>query len=157
MRPHGVRGELRMRILTDYPDRLSTLEVLYFGPAYLPCRLVGARRHRAALLIRLEGVTDRTAADRYRGMLVYVAIADAVPLQDGEYYLFQLRGLRVVTEDGRELGTLEDVLETGANDVYVVNGPGGEVLLPAIPDVVREVDVPGGRMVVHLLDGLLDL
>jgi 16S rRNA processing protein RimM len=64
--------------------------------------------------------------------------------------------LQVVTEGGRELGTLDDVIETGANDVFVVNGPDGEILLPDIPQVVRQVDVPGGRIVVHLLDGLLD-
>jgi 16S rRNA processing protein RimM len=145
-----------MHIITDYPERLGTLETLYFGPDHVPHRLVGVRRHRDALLLRLEGVTDREAAERYRDKLVYVSIDDAVPLEEGEYYLFQLWGLQVVTEDGRELGVLVDVLETGANDVYVVDGPCGEVLLPAIPEVVREVDVPGGQMLVHLLDGLLD-
>jgi 16S rRNA processing protein RimM len=155
-RPHGVRGELHMRVMTDYPDRLSALETLYFGPDHDPRRLVGVRRHREAVLLRLEGVDDRDAAEPYRGMLVYVALEDAVPLEEGEYYLYQLVGLQVLSEDGRQIGTLVDVLETGANDVYVVDGPLGEVLLPAIPQVVRQVDVPGGRIVVRLMDGMLD-
>jgi 16S rRNA processing protein RimM len=156
LRPHGVRGELRMRVLTDYPERLGTLETLYVGPDHNPHRVLGSRGHRETVLLRLEGVPDRETAERYRGLLVHVAIEDAVPLEDGEHYLFELVGLTVVTEEGRELGQLVDVLETGANDVYVVKGPSGEVLLPAIPDVVREVDVQGGQMTVHLLDGLLD-
>lgn len=156
LRPHGVRGELRMQIITDYPERLGTLETLYLGPEYVPCQVIGIRRHRDGLLLSLEGITDRDAAGRFRDMLAHVSIKDAVPLNDGEHYLFELLGLQVVTEGGRQLGTLDDVIETGANDVFVVNGPDGEVLLPDIPQVVRQIDVPGGRIVVRLMDGLLD-
>ena len=156
LRPHGVRGELHMRVLTDYPERLGNLETLYFGPDHVPHRITGVRRHREAVLLRLEDVNDRDSAAHFRDMLVYVAREDAVPLEEGEYYLFQLSGLTVVTEEGRELGTMVDIIETGANDVYVVKGAQGEVLLPAIPQVIREVDVEGGRIVVHLIDGLLN-
>jgi len=145
-----------MKIITDYPERLGALETLYLGPEYTPRRVIGIRRHRDGLLLDLEGIPDRDAAEQFRDMLVHVSIEDAVPLEEGEHYLFELLGLQVVTEGGRELGTLNDVIETGANDVFVVNGPDGEVLLPDIPQVVRQVDVPGGRIVVHLLDGLLD-
>jgi 16S rRNA processing protein RimM len=145
-----------MQIITAYPERLGTLETLYLGPDYAPRRVIGIRRHRDGLLLSLEGITDRDAADPFRDLLVHVSIEDAVPLDHGEHYLFELLGLQVVTEEGRELGTLDDVIETGANDVFVVNGPHGEVLLPDIPQVVRQIDVPGGRIVVRLLDGLLD-
>jgi 16S rRNA processing protein RimM len=145
-----------MRVITDYPERISKLETLFLGPDYVPHRLLGVRGHRGALLLRLEGVTSRETAERYRAMLIHISIDDAIPLEEGEHYLFQLVGLQVVTEKGRELGTLVDVLETGANDVYVIDGPAGEVLLPAIPEVIREVDVVAGRIVVHLLDGLLE-
>lgn len=145
-----------MKIVTDYPERLGTLDTLYFGPEYAPRRVVGIRRHRDGLLLSVEGIADRDAAELFRDVLVHVSMEDAVPLAEGEHYLFQLLGLQVVTEEGRELGTLDDVLETGANDVFVVNGPGGEVLLPDIPQVVRQIDVPGGRIVVRLLEGLLD-
>lgn len=157
LRPHGVRGELRMRVMTNYPQRLGELDKLYFGPEHTSHRLLGVRPHRGALLLRLDGIADREAAEHFREMLVYVHISEAVPLEDGEYYLFQLVGLEVVTDDGRVLGNLVDVIETGANDVYVVRGPDdAEILLPAIPQVIVNVDVPGGRMIVHLLEGLVE-
>ena len=88
-------------------------------------------------------------------MLVQIPIENAVPLEEGEYYLYQLIGVQVETEDGEGLGQVVDVIETGANDVYVVRGPRGEVLLPAIGDVVLDLDLESKRMVVHLLAGLV--
>jgi 16S rRNA processing protein RimM len=94
-------------------------------------------------------------AEGLREQFVHVHVDDAVPLEDGEYYLFQIEGIQVVTEDGESLGHLSGLLETGANDVYVITTPeGDEILLPVIPDVIKKVDVPGGVMIVHLLEGL---
>jgi 16S rRNA processing protein RimM len=155
LRPHGVRGELRMQVITDYPERLAEREMLYVGPTHEPHRLIGVRSHHHLTLLKFEGVTDREAADAYRDMLVYVSMADAVPLEPGEFYLFQLVGLRVITADGQELGRVVDVLETGANDVYVVRGETDEMLLPDIPEVVLDVDVEAGQMQVQLIEGLI--
>jgi 16S rRNA processing protein RimM len=157
VRPHGVRGEVNLRALTAYPERLSSQVRLY----------VGSRRQRFAvrrirqrseemLIVQLEGIDDRDAAESLREEMVYVHIDDAVPLEEDEYYLYQIEGIRVVTGEGEELGQVTDVIETGANDVYVVTTPDGtEHLIPAIADVIQTVDVAKGVMVVKLLDGLL--
>jgi len=160
LRPHGVRGELRVEILTAYPERLAQQAHLYLArpdsPEAVRRYLVeGLRFHREILLLKLDGCDDRNAADRLRGMLVQVPVEEAVPLEEGEYYLFQLVGVRVETESGEWLGQVTEVIETGANDVYVVRGPRGELLLPALDDVVLELDLEARRMVVHLLPGIL--
>ena len=115
----------------------------------------GVRQHKGVLLLKLGGCDDRDAAGGLRGMLVQVPLEDAVPLEEGEYYHFQLMGLRVETEDGQWLGQLVEVLSTGANDVYIVRGPHGELLLPAVDDVVLELDLASKRMVVRLMRGML--
>jgi 16S rRNA processing protein RimM len=157
VRPHGVRGEVNMRALTDYPRRLSAQARLYLGSHHQPFAVRRVRqRSEEMLIVQFEGVDDRNAAESLREEMVYVHIDDAVPLEEGEYYLYQIEGIRVVTSDGEELGQVTDVIETGANDVYVVTTPGGtEHLIPAIEDVIQTVDIAGGLMVVKLLDGLL--
>jgi len=156
LRPHGVRGELRLALLTDYPERLPLHPVFYLGDDEKPYRVERVRLQQGAALVKLAGCDDRDAAEALRGQWVQIPIEDAVPLEEGEYYTFQLIGIEVVTDHGESLGRVVEVLETGANDVYVVHGPRGEVLLPAIEDVVRELDVPARRMVVSPLPGLLD-
>lgn len=161
LRPHGIGGELRMRILTDYPERLPALKTVYLGrdpesPDVQPYLLRGVRFHQHYALLRLNGITDRDQADRLRECLVMVAIEDAVPLETGEVYLFQLIGLTVQTEDGRSLGKIIEVLETGANDVYIVSSPQhGEVLIPATGDTILKTDIENGCVVVKLPEGLL--
>ena len=160
LRPHGVRGELRVGILTDHPDRLAQHAHFYLAHAKSPDKVRrysvrGLRLHKKSLLLKLDGCDDRNAADELRGMLVQIPIEDAVPLEEGEYYLFQLVGVRVEAESGEWLGQIVEVIETGANEVYVVRGPRGEVLLPGVDDVVRELDVESKRMVVRLMPGLL--
>jgi len=160
VRPHGVRGELRVRILTEYPERLNIHTHFYLAhPAFTEkvyrYAVERMRLRRDVLLLKLEGCDDRTAAEALRGMLVQIPLEDAVPLEEGEYYLFQLLGVDVETEQGEWLGRIVEVLETGANDVYVVRGPRGEVLVPAIGEVVRSLDLAAKRMVIHLMPGLL--
>ena len=159
LRPHGVRGELLLRLMTEYPERIGTLKTVYLGlpgetPA--PYTVAGARMHRGKLLLKLAEVPDRTSAEKYRGYLVQISLGDAPPLEEDEYYLFQVLGVEVITTDGDVLGRVTDVLETGANDVFVVRGgPKGEVLIPDVPHVVVELDVEGRQMIVKLMDGLL--
>lgn len=160
LRPHGVRGELRVKIITDYPERLVQHAHFYLAHSNSPeivhrYPVEGLRLHKKALLLKLDGCDDRNAADELRGMLVQIPVEDAVPLEEGEYYLFQLIGVRVETESGEWLGQVVKVIETGANDVYVVRGPRGEVLLPAVDEVVLELDLESKHMVVRLLPGLL--
>ena len=156
VRPHGVRGELRAKVLTDHPERLASVQILYVGEKLRPHKVMGVRRHQDVALIRLEGYEDRTAAERLRGSLLYVTVEDAVPLDEDEYYEFQIEGLAVVTDEGESLGEIVEVFTApGANDVFVVHGPLGELLIPAIEDVVVEVNPDAGRVIVHLLPGLL--
>ena len=159
-RPHGVRGELRVQILTDYPARLAQHAYLYLASPDSPetmrrYTVEKLRWHRGVLLLKLDGCDDRNRAEELRGQLVQIPLEEAVPLEEDEYYHFQLIGVRVETEGGEHLGQVIQVLETGANDVYVVRGPRGELLLPAVDDVVLELDLELKRMVVHLLPGML--
>ncbi|MGH2522160.1 MAG: ribosome maturation factor RimM [Anaerolineales bacterium] len=154
LRPHGLRGELLLQSLTDFPERLEGVETVYLGEAAAPNRLLGVRVRRGELLIRLAEVVDREAAEAFRGQLVQIRIEQAAPLPPGQYYHHQIIGLPVVTEEGEALGDVTGILETGANDVYVVSGPQGEILLPAIRSVVRQIDLDARRITVHLLEGL---
>ena len=109
---------------------------------------------RAEVILRLAGLTDRDAAAKLRGSFVQVPESEAWKLPNGRYYWHQIVGLRVVTVEGEEIGTVAEILETGANDVYVVKRDGRERLLPAIKDVVKEIAPARGEMIVELLPGL---
>lgn len=156
LRPHGVTGELRVEILTDYPERLAELKYLYVGPTYRRYTVKGVRFHQGLLLLRLAEIVDRNAAELLRGQLVSVALEDAVPLEEGEYYHYQLLGIQVSTEAGELLGEIVEVLEApAANDVYVVHGLRGEVLIPAIREIVQVLDLEGRRLIIRPMPGLL--
>lgn len=161
LRPHGIRGELRMRILTDFPERIDKLETVYLGrgpqaPQVSPYRVQHMRMHQKYGLLKLETINDRIDAERLRDLFVMVHIADAVPLEEDEIYLYQLIGLTVYTQDGQILGSISDVLETGANDVYVVESPQhGEILIPVTDETIVSTDIEAGAVTVILPDGLL--
>jgi 16S rRNA processing protein RimM len=155
-RPHGVRGEMLMDVHTDFPERLRTGLTVYVGSGYQPMVIASRRMHASGMLVRMRGIKTPEEAGRFRNQWVYVPAGNRPPLPEGEYYHHQLIGLTVCTDQDKELGTLTGIIETGANDVYVVkDATGREVLLPAIPAVVLEVDLHSHRMRVHLLDGLI--
>lgn len=160
-RPHGVKGELRMRVMTDYPERIAKLRAIYTSPdpeSTDPTERAvhSVRMHQDYALLTLRDVIDRNGADTMRDLFVLVDIRDAVPLDDDEVYLFQLIGMTVITETGEVIGTLTEVLETGANDVYVVNGERyGEVLIPVIDDAVISTDTDTNQVTVRIPEGLL--
>ncbi len=161
LRPHGVIGEVRMKVITHYPERLRELKTVYLAtapdsPKVTEHQLEHVRMHQEYALMKFKGINDRNQADMLRQLVVMVAIGDAIPLDEGEHYLYQLIGLTVQTEAGEVLGKLTDVLETGANDVYIVDSPQyGEVLIPATDETIKSTDVETGLMVVALPDGLL--
>ncbi|MBI3361622.1 MAG: 16S rRNA processing protein RimM [Chloroflexi bacterium] len=158
LRPHGVRGELVLEVLTDFPDSLLGKTIYAAetaGERGSAHEVVSLRRHHDRRLIRLAGCVDREAAETYRGLLIQIDATEAVPLAEGQYYHHQIVGLRAISDEGEALGIVAEVLETGANDVYVVETPaGGELLLPAISTVVKKIDVPAGEITVHLIEGL---
>lgn len=154
-KPHGVRGEVRVRPYTDEPARFTWLEQVYVGNKDpQPMAVEQARVHQSMILLKLAAVNDRMAADQLRGEWLLVPETEALPLAEGEYFLFQLEGLSVFTAEGETLGTLTSIIETGANNVFVVQGDQGELLLPDIDEVVQEIDFENGRVVVTLLPGL---
>ena len=156
-RPHGVRGEIIMDILTDFPERLSCGSLLYIGETHQEIRLNSIRPNGTTLLVSFAGYTTPETAGEFRNQIVFVPAADRPPLPDGEYYHHQLIGLRVVSDEGRDLGVLREILETGANDVFVVRpSMGSDILLPAIDPVILQVNLEQGEMLVHLLPGLVE-
>jgi 16S rRNA processing protein RimM len=156
-RPHGLQGDLLMEVYTDFPERLTPGTRLYVGERHEPLKVARVRGHNDGLVIGFRGVNSSEAAGKYRNMLVSVLAQDRPPLPSGEYYHHQLVGLRVETDVGETLGTLTEVLITGANDVYVVDdGAGHELLLPAIDSVVLGVDLDHDVIKVHLIAGLVE-
>lgn len=154
---HGVRGEVKVTLYTDHPERFSQKPVVYLGPEARPVRVLSARPHQGAMLVHLEGYANRDAADTLRGLWIQIPEADVAPLEEGEQYIFKLIGLHVTTTDGRDLGAVSEVLSTGANEVLVVQAEdGSEVLIPYISDAIAEERVDQGEIVVHPLPGLLD-
>jgi 16S rRNA processing protein RimM len=141
-RPHGVNGEMLMDVLTDFPQRLRKNKVVYVGEEHEALTLETVRPQDRALLVSFAGFEGIDAIGRLRNFNVYVKISELPPLPEGEYYHHQLIDLRVVDETGKQLGALTEILETGANDVYVVTDTEGkEILMPAIADVVLKVDL----------------
>lgn len=157
LRPHGVRGGL---VVQAYAETIRSLEpdtAVLLGEARSPYRIASIRPHRGAYLVYLHGCSDRDTAESMRGAELQLRLQDVGPLPEHVYYHWQILGLQVVTEDGRQLGEVSEILETGANDVYVVTSPQGkELLLPALRTVVLQVDEPAGRLLVRLPPGLTE-
>lgn len=145
--PFGLKGELRVQVLTDNPDRFRPKARLWAGQQ--PVSISTSRYAQGHLYLTLKGFADRSSVDKFRHALLQVPEAELPPLPEGEYYRFQLIGLAVVGRDGAVLGTLDEIIETGANDVYRVHAAdGADVLVPALADVIVSVDLTAKRMVV---------
>jgi len=150
--PHGLDGELKVDPLTDHPHRFQAGAVLQAGGRSYTVR--ASRVHQKALLVQIEGIDTRAQAESLRDLLFEVPESELPALAEGEYYRYQLIGIEVVDGEGQPLGRLAEVLDTGANDVYAVRNDEGELLLPAIDTVVKQVNVAAGRMVVEVPAGL---
>ncbi len=147
-----------MEIVTDFPERLQPGTRVYVGPFHTPMTIENVRPHGEGLIIKFREVGSPEEAARYRNQSVYVTAADRPALPEGQYYEHQLLGFAVVNRDtGEPIGSLSEIMRTGANDIYVVEREDGrEVLLPVIPDVVLELDVMQRTIWVHLLPGLME-
>ena len=145
--PFGLKGELRVQPLTDNPDRFLPKARLWAGQQ--PVTITDSRDAQGYVFLMLKGFRDRESVDKFRHVLLQVPEAELAALPEGEYYRFQLIGLTVVAKDGTPIGTLDEIIETGANDVYRVHPPeGADVLLPALDDVIISIDLNEKRMVV---------
>ncbi len=164
-RPHGLAGEALVEVYNDFPEPLLPNTVVFAGEAHQPLTIQRHRMHNKGLLLTFEGITAPEQVGYFRNQMLYMPAVDRPPLEEGKYYQHgravtyhhQMLGLSVVDESGQELGELTEILETGANDVYVVKrADASELLLPAISEVVLDVDLPRKRMRVHLLPGLVE-
>ncbi len=157
--PHGVHGEMRVFPTTDEPKRFKKLKTVIMerdGRRDVR-KVISVKFVKNMVVIGMEGIETMNDAEKYRNYNLLVERADAIPLAENEYFIADLIGLKVQTEEGEELGTLADVMTTGANDVYVVDTDRyGEVLIPAIKQCIISIDINEGLMKVHLLDGLVD-
>ncbi|HXQ37185.1 MAG TPA: ribosome maturation factor RimM [Anaerolineales bacterium] len=154
-RPHGLHGEIIMDLHTDFPERMRSGRKLFVGEEHQPITLTNVRPHQAGLLVKFKGFETPEDAGRLRNQWVYIKARDVQPLPEGKIYQHDLFGFRVVDENDKWLGELVEIIETGANDVYVVKDASAkELLLPAIPSVILELDPVRRLMRVHLLEGL---
>jgi 16S rRNA processing protein RimM len=148
--PFGVHGEAKLKLATDDPDHLATIQKVWLGDEPRPRKLLGVRMHKGMALLRLQGISTPEQADALRGVQVRIAGADARPLEPGEFFLYQLIGLRAVDESGALVGTVTDIMETGVHDVFVITpDDGAEILLPNHPDFVPEIDPKQGQITVR--------
>jgi 16S rRNA processing protein RimM len=156
---HGLRGEVKVELHTDFPERFAPDVVVYLGEALEKVTISAARPHQGQVLLQFDGIDDRESAEELRGLWVFIPEEEAVELEEDTYFVHDIVGLSVQTTSGQLLGTVTEVLFTGANDVYVVETPDEshrEILLPAIADVIKQVDLEEGLLTVEPLPGLLD-
>lgn len=155
---HGVRGEVKVFPTTDDVTRFRQLKKVYLdtGREMLPLEIQNVKFFKQFAILKFKGIDNINDIEKYRGKSLMIDREDAVDLDEDEYFIADMIGMKVYTEDGSEFGTLKDVMETGANDVYIIDSPGyGEVLIPAIRECILDVDMDEDRMTIHLMEGLV--
>lgn len=155
---HGVRGEVKVFPTTDDVTRFRQLKKVYLdtGREMLPLEIQNVKFFKQFAILKFKGINNINDIEKYRGKSLMIDREDAVDLDEDEYFIADMIGMKVCTEDGSEFGTLKDVMETGANDVYIIDSPEyGEVLIPAIRECILDVDMDEDRMTIHLMEGLV--
>lgn len=155
---HGVRGEVKVFPTTDSAERFQDLDyvILDAGREQIRLEIQGVKFFKNLAILKFKGIDNINDIEKYKGKGLWIPREEAQPLGENEYYVADLQGLQVYLENGTLFGILKDVMETGANDVYIVTTEDGkEVLLPAIKECIREVNIEEGKMMIHLMDGLL--
>ncbi len=157
--PFGIRGELKVRSFTDIPDRFVTLDTVYLNPGYASYTIEGVRPYKGEdmHLLKLRGIDDATAAETVRGSAICVPLSALPQLPPNSYYQHDIVGLQVFNLAGTLIGVIDDIMFTGGNDVYIINAPNGkQILVPAIKDVVKQIDLIRQVMYIDPIKGLLD-
>jgi len=154
----GVHGELKVRLLSDIPNRFAELGVVYLGPGHVRHVIESVRPYKGEMvLLGLEHVNDANTAEALRNLDICIPLAELAKLPPGSYYQHDIIGLQVYTVDGYDVGKIIDIMITGSNDVYIVKTAGGkQVLIPAIRDVIKEIDLARHIMHIDPMPGLLD-
>jgi len=151
--PWGIKGKLKVKVVTDFPQRFAPSSKIYINRQ--PMTISSAEWHKGMAIIKLDSIDNIEDAQRLRGQPTEIHYSQVYPLPEGQYYHFQLIGLEVWTTQGELLGTVTEILTAESNDNYVVRGAKGEILIPAIEDVIKSIDVSQGRIVIEPIEGLL--
>ncbi|UCG84150.1 MAG: 16S rRNA processing protein RimM [Dehalococcoidia bacterium] len=151
--PQGIKGEVKAQVVTDFPDRFAPGEFVYIDGR--PLEVEGSRPHKQHLVLKLAAVDTRQDAEELRGRDLCIPRSEIRELPDGEFYAFQLIGLDVFTMEGNHVGRITDIMTTVGNDIYILQGERGEILIPAIEDVVKSIDLDKGRVTIEAIEGLL--
>lgn len=154
--PLGITGAVRAQVLTDYPERFESLQTVHVGDSLRPYNIQSVKLEADSVVLKLAGIDDSSAALALRNQDLQIPVDQAVELPEGHYFWHQIIGLDVWSDTGQPLGKVTEVLRTGSNDVYVVGSGSNELLIPAIEDVVLNIDLRDRRILVHLLPGLVD-
>lgn len=154
----GIRGELKVRLLTDIPNRFADLDAIYASPDHKRYAIESVRPYKSEMIIlKLEGLNNANAAEPLRNCDLDIPVSALTKLPPDSYYQHDILGLHVFTRNGREVGTIVDIYLTGSNDVYVIKTPAGQqILIPAIKDVIKQIDLIRSTMYIDPLPGLLD-
>jgi len=157
-RPHGIRGEIVMTVLTDFPELVKPGQRIFAGEQHQPYVINSTRWHGDDMLVSLVELPDRTAVEIFRNIMVYMKGDNVPELPKGDFYTHQLVGMEVITDQGLVLGRLKEIIITGANDVYLIEpAEGKDILIPAIDQVVLDINQEERKILVHIIPGLLDL
>ena len=158
IKAHSIKGELQIFPLTDEPEQFSDLDTIYLNLSgkRKSYRVEKVRLTRNRVFLKLESINDRTTAQNLKGALIEIILTDLRELSNNEYFIFDLIGLKVKNLAGEFIGELIDVLTLPANDVYIINNGKQEILIPAIRDVIKEINLEQGEMIIDPIDGLLD-
>ncbi|MCC7353789.1 MAG: 16S rRNA processing protein RimM [Anaerolineae bacterium] len=155
VKPWGIKGEVEVEPESDWPPRFSGLKQVHLGDGLTGVTIEGVRRNRDRVVLKLAGIETRNAAESLSGQWLHIPATQAMPLGEGEYFIHDVLGAAVWTPAGEELGTITEVMTGLANDVWVVRGGQGEILIPAIRDVVQEVNLDTRHITVVLPPGLI--
>ena len=153
--PWGFKGKLKVEVITDFPQRFAPRSQIYINRQ--PMTIAGTEWHKGKAIIKLDTIDSIEQAEKLRGQVIQIHHSQLQPLPEGQYYHFQLIGLEVWTTQGELLGKISQILTAESNDNYVVHGAKGEILIPAIEDVVKSVDLDSGRITIEAINGLLSL
>lgn len=155
---HGIRGEVKVFPTTDDPKRFETLKnvVLDAGRTQLPLEIENVKYFKQFVILKFKGINNINDIEKYTKMPLLVSREDAVELDEDEYFIADMIGMEVFTDEDELFGTLKDVMETGANDVYIIDSEKhGEILIPAIKECILDVDIEARKMKIHVMDGLI--
>ena len=153
--PWGIKGKLKVEVVTDFPQRFAPSSKIYIDQQ--PVTIGSTEWHKGKAIIKLDTIDSIEDAEKLRGRPVEIHYSQLYPLPEGQYYHFQLIGLEVWTTQGELLGNITEILTTPGNDNYVISGAKGEILIPAIEDVIKSIDLNKGRLVIEPIEGLLSL